>query len=138
MKGPTPARGARVQGAGEVYSASWGNPRGGGRAGGRLKPEFKVTIGGYRPPEMGGDIVTVGDMCEFLVAHSECEKHSHITNQDGGDRVLARRQKLIDSATQMMVADELYDGKPWVDLSEDELLQGLKSIAGVDMQQTSD
>ena len=77
-------------------------------------------------------------MCGFLVAHSECEKHSHITNQDGGDRVLARRQKLIDSATQMMVADELYDGKPWVDLSEDELLQGLKSIAGVDMQQTSD
>ena len=36
-----------------------------------------------------------------------------------------------------MVADEFYDGKPWVDLSE-ELLQRLKRFAGVDMQQTSD
>ena len=37
-----------------------------------------------------------------------------------------------------MVADEFYDGKPWVDHSEEELLQGLKRFAGVDMQQTSD
>ena len=57
----------------------------------------------------------------------------HITNQDGGDRVLARRRKLVDSATQMMVADEFYDSKPWVDLSEEELLQGLKMFAGVDI-----
>ena len=62
----------------------------------------------------------------------------HITNQDGGARVLERRRELVDSATQMMVADHLYDGKPWVDLSEEELLQGLKTFAGVDMQQTSD
>ena len=61
-----------------------------------------------------------------------------ITNQDGGDRVLARRREKVDSATQMMVADKFYDGKPWVDLSEEELLQGLKRFAGVDMQQTSD
>ena len=38
----------------------------------------------------------------------------------------------------MMMADEFSDGKPWVDLSEEELLQGLKRFAGVDMQQTSD
>ena len=38
----------------------------------------------------------------------------------------------------MMVADEFYDGKPWVDLSEEELMQGLKRFAGVDIQQTSD
>ena len=49
-------------------------------------------------------------------------------NQDGGDRVLARRRELVDSATQMMVADEFYDCKPWVDLSEEELLQGLKKV----------
>ena len=61
----------------------------------------------------------------------------HYTNQ-GGDRVLARRRELVDSATQMMVADEFYDGKPWVDLSEEELMQGLRRFAGVDMQQTSD
>ena len=36
-----------------------------------------------------------------------------------------------------MVVDEFYDGKPWVDLSEQELLQRLKRFAGVDMQQTS-
>ena len=45
----------------------------------------------------------------------------HVANEDGGDRVVARRQELVDSATQMMVADEFYDGKPWIDLSEQEL-----------------
>ena len=39
--------------------------------------------------------------------------------------MLARRQKLVDSATQMMVADEFYDGKPWVDLPEEEGMHGL-------------
>ena len=77
-------------------------------------------------------------MREFLVAYAEYEEQMHITNQDGGDRVLARRRKLVDSATQMMVADEFYDGKPWVDLSEEELMQGLKTFAGIDMQQTND
>ena len=36
------------------------------------------------------------------------------------------------------MADELHDGKPWVDLAEEELKQGLKTIAGTDVQQTSD
>ena len=61
-----------------------------------------------------------------------------MTNQDGGDRVLARRRELVDSATKMMVANEFYDGKPWVDLSEEELMQRLKRFAGVNIQQTSD
>ena len=34
------------------------------------------------------------------------------TNQDGRDRVLARRRYMVDSATQMTVAEEFYDGKP--------------------------
>ena len=56
-------------------------------------------------------------MREILVACSEYEQQMHITNQDGADRMLAKRRELVDSATQMMVADELfYDGKPWVDL----------------------
>ena len=106
MEDPTAARGARAQGGADgVHSASWGNPRGGGRAGGRLKPEIKVTIGGDRPPRLGGDVVTFEDMREFLVAYSEYEQQMHITSQDGGDRVLARRRELVDSATQMMVAD---------------------------------
>ena len=114
---PTAARGARAQGADGVHSASLGNPRGGGRAGGRLKPEIMVTIRGDRPPRLGGDVAAFADMREFRVAYSECEKQMHITNQDAGDRVLARRRELVDSATQVMVADEFYDGKPVVDLS---------------------
>ena len=112
MEDPTAARGARAQGADGVHSVSWGNPRGGGRAGGRLKPKIKVAIGGDRPPRLGGDIVTFEDVREFLVAYSEYEQQTHITNQDGGDWVLARRRELVDSATQMMVADEFYYGKP--------------------------
>ena len=42
---------------------------------------------------------------EFL-AYSEYEQRMHITNQDGGDRALARRRDLADMATQMMVVDE--------------------------------
>ena len=77
-------------------------------------------------------------MRDFLVAYSEYEQQMPITNQNGGDRVLARRRELVGSATQMMVADEFYDGKPWVDLSDEELMQGLKRFAGVGIQQTSD
>ena len=45
----------------------------------------------------------------------------HVANEDGRDRVLARRREIVDSATQIMVADEIYDGKPWIYLSELEL-----------------
>ena len=37
-----------------------------------------------------------------------------------------------------MGADELYDGKPWIDLSELELRKRLETFEGVDVQQTSD
>ena len=43
----------------------------------------------------------------------EYEQQMHVANEDGGDRVLARRREPVDSATQMMAADEFYDGKPW-------------------------
>ena len=36
----------------------------------------------------------------------------------------------------MMVADEFYDGKPWIYLTEQELKKGLELFAGVDAQQT--
>ena len=65
----TAARGARAEGADGIHSASWGNPRGGGRAGGRRTPEIKVSIGGDRPPRLGGDVVTFENMREFLVAY---------------------------------------------------------------------
>ena len=45
----------------------------------------------------------------------------HVVNEDGGDRVLASWRELVYSATQMMVVDEFYDGKPWIVLSEQEL-----------------
>ena len=56
-------------------------------------------------------------MREFLVAYLEYEQQMHVANEYGGDRVLARRRELLDSATQMMVADEFYDGKPWIRIS---------------------
>ena len=46
MEEPIAESRARARGAGGVHSASWGNPRGGGRAGGEMKPEVKVTIEG--------------------------------------------------------------------------------------------
>ena len=87
---------------------------------------------------MGGDVVAFEDRCEFLVAYMEYEQKMHVANKDGGDRVLARRRELVDSATQMIVADEFYHGKPWIDLSEQELKQGLETFSGVDLNQTSD
>ena len=97
-------------------------------------------MGGDRPPinRLGGNVVTFADMREFLFAHSESEQQMHITYQDGGYRGLAKRRELVDSATQMMAANEFYDGKPWVDVSVEELMQGLKRFAGVGIQQPSD
>ena len=89
MGDSTAAGGARAQDAGRVHPAGKGSLRGGGRAGGRLKPDVKVTIGGDRPPRLGGDVVTFEDVREFLVANLEYEMH--VANEDGGDRVLARR-----------------------------------------------
>ena len=48
------------------------------------------------------------------------EQQMHVSNEDRGGRVLARRRELVYSTTQMMVADEFYDAKPWIDLSEQE------------------
>ena len=62
----------------------------------------------------------------------------HVANEEEGDRVLARKRELVDSVTQMMVGDEIYDGKPWIYISEQELKKGLQTFAGVDVQQTSD
>ena len=84
--------GPRAQGAGEVHVASWGSQRGGGRAGGRLKPDVKVTIGRDRPPRLGGDVGTLEDSGEFLVAYLEYEQQMHVASEDGGNRVLARRR----------------------------------------------
>ena len=87
---------------------------------------------------MGGDAVSFEDMREFLVAYMEYDQQMHVVNEDGGDKVLARRRELVDSATQMVVADEFYDGKPWIDLSEQALKKRLETFAGVDVQQTND
>ena len=138
MGDSTAAGGTRAQGAGGVHPASWRSQRGGGRSGGRLKPDVKVIIGGDRPPRLGGGVITFEDMREFLFVYLEYEQQIHVANEDGGDRVLARRRELVDSAAQMVVVDEFYDGKPWIDLSEQDLKKGLENLAGVDVQKTSD
>ena len=81
MGDSTAAGRGRAQGAGGVHPASWGNQRGGGRAGGRQKPDVKVTIAGDRPPRLGGDVVTFEDMREFLVACLEYEQQMHVANE---------------------------------------------------------
>ena len=58
----------RALGAGGVHLASWGSQRCGGQAGRLPKPDVKATIGGDRPPRMGGDVVPFEDMREFLVS----------------------------------------------------------------------
>ena len=84
-----------------------------------------VTIGGDRPPRLGEDVVTFEDMRESLVAYLEYEQQMHVANEDGGDRALARSRELVDSVSQMIV-DEFYDGKPCIDLSDQELKKGSK------------
>ena len=49
---------------------------------------------------------------KFLLRTRSTSSRCIITNQDGGNRVRARRRELVDMATQMVVADEFYDGKP--------------------------
>ena len=51
-----------------------------------------------------------------------------ITSPYVGDQVLVRRREVVDSATNMTVADKIHDGKPWVDISEEQLMQGPKDI----------
>ena len=70
---------------------------------------------------MGGDVVTFEDIRGFLLAYLEYEQQVHVANEDVGDGVLVRRRELVYSATEMMVIDELYNGKPWIDLSEYEI-----------------
>lgn len=40
----------------------------------------------------------------------------------------ARRRELVDSATSMIVADEVYNDNVLVDLSEEELTKGPKNV----------
>ena len=100
MDDSTATGGERAQGAGGVHPASWGSQRGGGLAGGRLKPDVKVTIGGDRPPRLGGDVVTFEDMHEFLVAYLEYEQQMHVANKRWrrqGARDEARAGRLSDT-----------------------------------------
>ena len=119
-----------MQGAGGVHSACWGRLRVGGRAGGGLKQDVHQTTEEDRPPRLGGDVVTFKEMRDFPGTYSEYEQQMHVTDQDGRDRVLAKKLELVDSQNQMMAADELYDGEASIDLSEEELMRRLKTFAG--------
>ena len=131
------AGGARAQGAGRFYPASWGSQRFGGRAGSRPKLDIEMTIGGDRPPKLCRNIVTFVDMREFLFAYLEYEQQMPVANEDGGDRVLTWRLELADSATKMTATDEFYDVKPCIDLPELDLKKVLETFSGGDVQQTS-
>ena len=70
MIAPAAARGSRPQGTNGGHSACWGNHGRGGPAGCRLEPDVKVTVGGERPPRLGGDVVAFEDMLTIFVACS--------------------------------------------------------------------
>ena len=53
-----------------------------------------MTIGGHRPPKLGGD-VTFKHMRAILAGHLEYEQKVHVAIEDGGDRMLASRRALI-------------------------------------------
>ena len=98
-----------------------------------------MTIEEDKPPMLGSG-AEPSKIAHFYFCLKKLGKRAgeHITNQDGGDRVLATRRELVDSATQTIVADAFYYGKPRLDLSGEELTQGFNFFADVDMQQTSD
>ena len=118
-----------MQGAGGVHSARWGRLRGGGPAGGGLKADVHQTTEEDRPPRLSGDVVSFEEMRDFLGTYSEYEQQVHVTDQDGRDRVLAKKLELVDSQNQMMAADKVYDGEARIDLSEGELKRRLKTLA---------
>ena len=78
MGDSTAAGRGRALGAGEVHPASWGSQKCGGRAGGRPKPDVKVTVGGDRPPRLGGDVVAFEDMREILVILMRYEQQMQV------------------------------------------------------------
>ena len=39
----------------------------------------------------------------------------------------------MDWSIQILTGDDFYDVTPWVDLSEEELMEGLKRFYGVDI-----
>ena len=90
-----------------------------------------MPIAGDRPPRLGGDVDTVENLREVLVVYSEYEQQMCMPNGDGRGPVLARSRKLVDSTTPMMVTGEIHNGNRWVDLSEEELLQGVRQFASV-------
>ena len=80
MGDSTAERKARAQAVGSVHPESCEGRRGGSRAGGRLNPDVNLTIGGDRPPRLGGDVVTFNNIREFLAAFSEYEHWMHVAN----------------------------------------------------------
>ena len=85
-----------------------------------------------------GDVVTFEDKREFSVPYLEYEQQMHVANENVGDRALTRKRELEKSATRMVVAVESYNGKPWIDVSEQELQKGHETFSGVHVQQTED
>ena len=90
---------------------------------------------------MGDDAVICSRVCArtvlFLTRSTSSRYLILITNKYGGQRALSKRRNPVDSATQIMVAYDVYAGKAFVDLSEEELGIGLTKIAAVDVQLTS-
>ena len=66
------------------------------------------------------------------------EQQMRIIFEYGGDMMLAEKRDILDSETHVMVADEVYDDKATVGLSDEEPKKALKPFAAVDALLTSD
>ena len=74
-------------------------------------------------------VLSPSRICDiFLCPAPQCKQQMRITYQAGGNWVLARRRSPLDSATQVIVADEVYDDKASADLCEEELTKRLKRL----------
>ena len=58
----------------------------------------------------------------------------HIANEDGGERSIASVRELISSTVISLIAHKYFPGKAGPRLSENELQQGIRKLAGLDDQ----
>ena len=133
MGDPTAAGEARARSDGGVNSVCRGNHRGRDRAGGRLKAEVKVSTGGESPTSVGwGMMLLPSKQCaNFLLP-------ALVRAADAYYKTRWRRRGAPQQAGAGRFSDPTNGGWPSVDHSEEELMQGLETLVGVDVQWTSD
>ena len=79
-----------------------------------------------------------GISVNYLLPAIEYEQQVRISYKYGGNQVLVERCELVESKTQVVVTDEVYDDKATADISEEEITKALIPFAAVDVQLSCD